>query len=117
MKPASAKAKGRKFQQQVRDAILEAFPQLEKDDVRSTSMGAGGTDIQLSPAAKRLFGFSVECKSIGRFAGYGFYDQAVAHSQSGDTTIPIAAVKANGREPLVIISLKDFLEIVKNGRN
>src|SRR5690606_33600200 len=99
---------------QVRDVILEAFPQLEKDDVRSTSMGAPGVDIQLSPAAKKLFGYSCECKSVARFIGYGYYDQSTANLQSG--TRPIVCIKANGREPLVIISLKDFLEIVKNGK-
>jgi len=42
MKTASGKAKARKLQQMVRDKILEAFPMLEPDDCKSTSMGAGG---------------------------------------------------------------------------
>ena len=59
MKPQSAKAKGRNLQKWVRDLLLENFPTLEADDVRSTSMGAGGEDVQLSPAARKLFKFSV----------------------------------------------------------
>jgi hypothetical protein len=35
MKPRSAKAKGRRFQTEVRDLILESFPILEPDDVKS----------------------------------------------------------------------------------
>lgn len=67
MKPSSAKAKGRKLQQQVRDLILETFSDLEPDDVRSTSMGAGGEDVLLSPLARRKFPFSVECKNQQAF--------------------------------------------------
>ena len=40
MKSRSAKAKGRRLQQQVRDLLLERFsPELEPDDIRSAIMG------------------------------------------------------------------------------
>ncbi len=64
MKTSSCKAKGRNLQKWVRDLILESFPSLEADDVRSTSMGAGGEDVQLSPAARKLFPYSLECKNV-----------------------------------------------------
>ena len=83
MKPQSAKAKGRKFQQEVRDMILERFPDLTKDDVRSTSMGAQGEDIQLSAAARRLLPIQIECKSKSKSAVHTMYDQAIEH---GDHT-------------------------------
>ena len=70
MKPQSAKQKGRLLQQKVRDGILKNYPQLEPDDVRSTSMGAGGTDVQLSPAAKRLFPYEIECKNLAKVSVY-----------------------------------------------
>lgn len=63
MKTQSCKAKGRKLQQRVRDLILENFEDLEQDDVRSTSMGAGGEDVLLSPKARKYFPFSIECKN------------------------------------------------------
>lgn len=110
MKAQSAKAKGRLFQQLVRDAILEKFPQLEPDDCRSTSMGASGEDILLSPAARKLFPFSVECKSIARFAGYKYLEQSDSNQSKG--TASIAVVKANRKEPIVLIKLKDFMELV-----
>ena len=50
MKTSSAKAKGRRLQQKVRDLLLETFTELEPDDIRSTSMGVSGEDLQLSPA-------------------------------------------------------------------
>ena len=46
----NAKAKGRLGQQEVRDKLLETFPDLEPDDIKSTVMGDSGEDIQLSPA-------------------------------------------------------------------
>ena len=46
MKTSSAKAKGRNLQKWVRDIILESFPGLEPDDVRSITMGDSGEDMQ-----------------------------------------------------------------------
>ena len=45
MKPRSAKNKGKRLQNKVRDLILEKFNQLEPDDVRSITMGDSGEDI------------------------------------------------------------------------
>ncbi len=67
MRTSSAKAKGRRLQQKVRDLILETFSELEEDDVRSTSMGASGEDVLLSPLARKKFPFSVECKNVEAF--------------------------------------------------
>jgi hypothetical protein len=111
MKTASVKAKGRSLQQTVRDKILDAFPRLEKDDVVSTSMGAGGEDIKLSPAARRSFPFSVEAKSRATISTYKWYDQAVANAGSG--VEPLLVIKANRRKPLVVMDLDAFMDIVK----
>lgn len=108
MKPASAKAKGRLFQQYVRDLILKQFPTLERDDVRSTSMGAGGEDLQLSPAARKLFPFSVECKSKASYAFYKDYDQAVANCPEGAE--PLLVCRANKRKAVVICDVEWFIE-------
>ena len=63
MKSRSAKNKGKRLQNKVRDLILEKFNTLEDDDVRSTTMGDSGEDVLLSPAARKLFPFSIECKN------------------------------------------------------
>jgi hypothetical protein len=106
MKPSSAKNKGRLLQNWVVTWILHTFPDLEPDDVRSTSMGAGGEDIKLSPAARKLFPYSVECKSRARFALYNDYDQALSNCPDGAE--PILVVKANRRKPVVIIDAEYF---------
>ena len=109
MKPQSAKAKGRKLQQWVRDLILESFPSLEADDVRSTSMGAGGEDVQLSPAARKLFPYSVECKSVEKLNVWGAYEQAEANSGEHE---PLLIMKKNRKKPLVVIDAEAFVKLL-----
>ena len=110
MNPQSAKAKGRKLQQWVRDLLLENFPSLEPDDVRSTSMGCGGEDLQLSPAARKLFGFSVECKNVERLNVYDAFEQASANS--GDHE-PLLIMKKNRKRPLVVMDAESFVKLIK----
>jgi hypothetical protein len=63
VKTSSCKSKGRVLQQKIRDIIIESFKDLEEDDVRSTSMGASGIDVLLSPKAQLYFPYSVEAKN------------------------------------------------------
>ncbi len=105
MKTQSKKTKGRNLQKWVRDYILKAFPKLQPDDVRSTSMGAGGEDIQLSPAARKLFPYSVECKSLKAIAVYKYYEQAQANCGNYE---PLVVIKGNRKKPLVLIDAEYF---------
>lgn len=109
MKPQSAKNKGRILQQYVRDKILETFPDLEADDVKSTSMGAGGEDVLLSPAARRVFPFQIECKSKATSQIHTYYKQAKSH---GSRT-PLVVVKKDRDVVLAIVSLDYFLSLLK----
>jgi hypothetical protein len=108
---SSAKAKGRRHQQWVRDQILAHFPQLEADDVRSTSMGAGGEDVPLSPAARRLFPYSIECKAYKSFAIYKILEQAAANCPKGAT--PLIIIKGDRQKPLAIVDAEHFFNISK----
>ncbi|PHS02810.1 MAG: hypothetical protein COA78_20425 [Blastopirellula sp.] len=106
MKTSSAKSKGRRLQQWTRDAILGNHPSLEPDDVRSTSMGASGEDVLLSPAARKLVPFSIECKNLARMAFYQWYDQAVDNTPEG--VEPMVVAKMNRRKPMVIVDAEFF---------
>ena len=108
---SSAKAKGRRHQQWVRDQILARFPSLELDDVRSTSMGAGGEDVQLSPAARKLFPYSVECKALKGIAVYKFMEQAQANCPKG--VQPLAIIKADRQKPLAVVDAEYFFDLIK----
>ena len=97
MKTQSCKSKGRRLQQAVAADMLRAFPHLEEDDVRSTSMGCGGEDVQLSPAARRVFPYSVECKNTEKLAIWSALEQCKANC-SKDVT-PLVIFKRN-RSPV-----------------
>ena len=109
MKTQSAKAKGRKLQQWTRDQVLDVYPHLEEDDVRSTSMGVSGSDLQLSPLARKSFPFDVECKSLARVGVYRFIDQC---NNRGDAQ-PLVIVKENRRKPLAVVDAEYFFELLK----
>ncbi len=108
LKPSSAKNKGRKLQGWVRDKILDLLPNLEPDDIRSTAMGQGGEDVQLSPAARKLIPLSIECKSYAKIAAYGWYGQAIANCPKGAE--PIVVMKQDRAKPLVIVDAEYFFK-------
>jgi hypothetical protein len=67
-------------------------------------MGAGGEDIQLSPAAREAIPFTIECKNNARIAVYKFYEQACTHGKGE----PIVVIKQNRSKPLVIVDADYF---------
>ena len=115
MKTASAKAKGRKLQQWVRDLLLSLNPDLGLDDVRSTSMGAGGEDVLLSPLARRTYPVSIECKSKAKFVGYSIMEQARSNCPKG--LEPVAVVKADRQKPLVMVDAEHYFELLAYTRH
>jgi len=112
MKTSSAKQKGRKLQQWVRDLILQLHPELEPDDVKSTGMGQGGEDVQLSPAARKLVPLCIECKNVEKLNVWAAYDQANEHEHKAKGE-PIVVMKKNHREPLVVVDAKYFFNRIK----
>jgi hypothetical protein len=109
LKPQSAKAKGRILQKWVRDAILTAFTKLEPDDVKSTSMGASGEDVQLSPAARKLVPYQIECKNKATSQIHTYYEQAKTHGKYE----PLVIVKMDYKEPLAIVNAEHFFNLLK----
>lgn len=112
MTPASCKNKGRRFQQKVCELLLEAAPELEPDDVRSTSMGAGGEDILLSPAARRVYPYSIECKNVEKLNIWNAIDQA--RENAGKHT-PMVAFTKNREDIMVALPLQHLLELLRHG--
>jgi hypothetical protein len=109
MKPSSAKAKGRVLQQWVRDLIIKSLVGLTLDDVRSTSSGANGEDVLLSPLARSRFPFSVECKNLASIAVYTWYAQA---KDNAGTYEPLLVIKANRKKPLAVVDAEYFFNMV-----
>ena len=80
MKTRSAKSKGRRLQNQIKELLLESFKELEPDDVRSAIMGETGEDIKLSPAARRQIPYSFECKNQEKINIWESLNQAEENS-------------------------------------
>ena len=109
MKPRSAKNKGKRLQNKIRDLILEKFDSLEPDDVRSITMGDSGEDILLSPVARRVFPFSVECKNQEKINIWSSLEQA--EENSGKHT-PLVIFKRNRSKTYEVLEFDKLLELL-----
>lgn len=87
--------------------LIQSVFSLTNEDVKSAIMGTNGEDILLSTAARKLFPFSIECKNLARIAAYEYYDQAVKNAKGH---IPIVVMKANRKQPLVMIDAEWFIK-------
>ena len=105
MKTSSAKAKGRKLQQWVRDKLIYHF-EFDEDDIKSTSMGAGGEDVQMSPEARQYFRYSIECKNTERVNVWKSYEQAESNAKNGE---PLLIIKRNGHKPLAVLDAEHLM--------
>tara|TARA_B100000073_G_C23570533_1_gene507939 strand:- start:129 stop:473 length:345 start_codon:yes stop_codon:yes gene_type:complete len=109
--PRSRKSKGAAFQKEIREVLLEKFgDKLEPDDIKTAVMGESGIDIKLSPAAQRLFPWAVEAKRTEKVSLRAWWDQARANST--EKLKPLLITKQNRKEPLVVMSLEDFLNLL-----
>ena len=109
IKTSSAKQKGRKLQQWVRDEILKLHPTFRAEDAKSTSMGAGGADVTLSPFVTDVLPIQIECKSYARIAVYNWYKQCKEHGKFE----PVLFIKQNHSRPLAIVDAEHYLSLLK----
>ena len=108
----SAKAKGRLGQQEIRDKLLETFPEFEKDDIQSAIMGDTGADIKLSPKARRRLPLAIEVK---RRKGemktvYGYIEQAYKHG-SGE---PVVFYRSDHKPWIVMLGLQHYMDLLRD---
>jgi len=109
MKPQSAKQKGRKFQQWVRDLLIESLD-IHPEDIESRSMGAAGEDIMMARAARASFPLSIECKCQQSVNIWKSYEQAKENSGNYE---PIVFLKRNNTKPLVLVDAEYFVKLYK----
>ena len=110
MKTRSAKSKGRRLQNQIKELLLETFNELEPDDIRSAIMGETGEDIKLSPAARRQIPYSFECKNQEKINIWESLNQA--EENSGDSK-PVLIFKRNRSKTYAVLELEDFIDLIK----
>ena len=110
MKPKYNSIKGRKLQTYLRNKLLKVFPHLKENDIDVAKTGENGPDIKLSRIAKRLIPYQFETKSQQRMKTiYSWHRQA-----SKKTNLDgVVLMKSNGQDPLVVITLDLFLDLIK----
>ena len=107
----SAKAKGRRLQNSLRDMLKEAFPTLEEDDIKSQTMGMSGEDIVLSPAARRIIPYSFECKNQERVQIWRALTEALGNAGG---RVPVVVIKRNHTDPYAILDLNTFIDLIRD---
>ena len=107
MNPSSAKAKGRRLQQWVRDKLIEML-EVHPEDIESRSMGAGGEDLIMARAARVKFPHSIECKNVEKLNIWDAYEQASANSCDYE---PLVVIKKNGKKPLAVVDAEYFIRL------
>jgi hypothetical protein len=111
MRVQSAKAKGRRLQQWVRNLLIESL-NIHPEDIESRSMGAGGEDLIMARAAREKFPHSIECKNVEKLNVWDAYEQACANSGNYE---PILVMKKNGKKPLVVVDAEYYVKLHSKG--
>jgi len=109
MKTSSAKQKGRKLQQWMRDLLIQKLG-IHPEDIESRSMGSQGEDLIMARAAREKFPLSIECKNQESVNVWKSYEQAAENSGEYE---PIVVIKRNQSKPLVVIDAEYFVSIFK----
>lgn len=107
MKPQSAKAKGRRLQQEFRKQLIEEL-EIHPEDIESRSMGAGGEDLIMARAARVKFPYSIECKNQEKVNVWEAYAQAEQNCKGYE---PVVVIKRNRTKPLVLVDAEHFVEL------
>tara|TARA_R110002033_G_scaffold165130_1_gene202767 strand:+ start:265 stop:621 length:357 start_codon:yes stop_codon:yes gene_type:complete len=114
MKSRSAKNKGKRLQNNVKDLLLETFNQLEPDDIKSAIMGESGEDIKLSPAARKLIPYSFECKNQEALNIWSSLEQAETNAGDYD---PVLIFKRNRSKTYAVINIEKFIELINESNS
>jgi len=110
MKPMSKRRKSAALQNLVRDKILKSFPHLKPADVVTANHGQTGPDVVLSKVARKLVGVNFECKNQNKMKTiYDWYKQASKNTKLE----PVVVMKMNTRQPLAVIDLDTFIDLIK----
>ena len=107
MKTQSAKAKGRKLQQWMRNLLIEKL-EVHPEDIESRSMGASGEDLIMARAAREKFPMSIECKNQEKVNVWESYKQAEDNSGKYE---PVVVIKRNKVKPLVVVDAEYFVSL------
>lgn len=116
----SRKAKGRNLQQLVAARFRQEFQGLRGNDIRSTSMGAAGDDLILSPEALDRLPYNFEMKWHETLNLWSTLQQVMKRHRKVNAvddgsveTLPAMVVKHNRALPLAILPLGHWCNLLR----
>ena len=107
MRPQSAKAKGRRLQQEFRNLLIEKL-NIHPEDIESRSMGASGEDLIMAKEARRKFPYSIECKNVEKVNVWDAMEQCKVNAKKGE---PLVIIKRNKSKPLALVDAEYFIKL------
>ena len=113
MRTSSAKAKGRRLQQQFMQLLIEKLD-IHPEDIESRAMGSGGEDLIMARAARAKFPYSIECKNQEKLNIWSAWEQAESNKGLYE---PLVVIKKNQQRPLVVLDAENFLDMIRNFNN
>lgn len=115
MKTSSAKAKGRRLCQGVVSRLLGVFNgKLQDADFQVTSSGATGEDITMSPLARQMFPFSIECKNQESLNIWKALEQAKSNCKEHT---PLVVFSRNRSEVYCALKFDDLLKMFESKKH
>jgi hypothetical protein len=111
----SAKAKGRRLQDYLKEQLHITFPQIPQEDIKTAIMGETGLDIRLSSMAKQIIPVGFECKNVEKLNIWKAIEQATeAVDKDGSNLQPCVVFKKNRSKTYACIELDFFLYLLSN---
>ncbi len=111
MKTSSAKAKGRRLAQSVKELLLSWAPDLTERDVQVTPSGVTGVDVALSEAAFKVYPLAIECKNQEKLNVWESIKQAESHVKVDE--IPVLCFTRNREKIYIALELEKFLKLTR----
>lgn len=109
MKTSSAKAKGRRAAQEVKAMLHKYVPlDLQPDDIIVTPSGCTGEDLMLSPRARSIYPWAIECKNVEKLNIWQAIAQTEEHSKK---YLPLLFFTRNRSEMYVCMKAEEFIKL------
>lgn len=115
MKPSSCKAKGRRFQQFIRDelrGLCKAYEIVEDADIESRGMGQQGEDIIISPRARQFINYYIEAKNVENLNVHTVFTEH--YEKYKNKGLALLVHTKNRSVPLVTLTWEDFKKYVND---
>ena len=97
------------------DDIVSECGGVEPDDIKSTTMGDTGEDIQLSPAARKKLPITIEVKrrKSSLKTVYGYLEQASNHAKGE----PVVFFRSDRMPWVVMVGMDHYMELLRNWKD